>query len=164
VKTETLGMLRRDGKRRAVRQERRYAAPPDEVWAALTRPEHVRNWLAEMSIEPREGGRVTFEWDGGHTAQGVVRVFDPPNTFEYTWDHDGPSIIRFELEPDGDGTLLVLDHTNIAVESAAGIGAGWHSHIEALDALLAGSSQRSTEWTARYEALLPDYQEQASAL
>ena len=62
--------------KRAVRFERRYDATPDEVWAALTEPEQVRNWFAEMTIEPRAGGRVTFEWSAGQKEEGVVRAFD----------------------------------------------------------------------------------------
>ena len=46
MRTQTMGTLRRDAERRAVRHERRYYAPPEEVWAALTEPVQVRNWLA----------------------------------------------------------------------------------------------------------------------
>ncbi len=162
MKTETVGTIRRDGEKRAVRYERRYDATPDEVWAALTEPEQVRNWFAEMTIEPRAGGSVTFQWATGETDGGVVRAFDPPRTFEYTWE-DG-SVIRFEVRPDGDGTRLVLDHTGLTPEQALGVGPGWHAHLDALEALLAGSPQTAPEWNARMESLKPAYEEQAKAL
>jgi len=162
MKTETLATIRRDGGKRAVRFERRYEATPDEVWAALTEPEQVRNWFAEMTIEPRAGGRVTFEWSAGQTEEGVVRAFDPPATFEYTWENG--SVIRFELRPDGAGTVLVLDHTALPPEQVLGVGPGWHGHLDALEALLGGSPQSAPEWNARMEELRPAYEEQAKAL
>jgi uncharacterized protein YndB with AHSA1/START domain len=161
---QTMGSLRLDGERRAVRYERRYEATPEEVWAALTEPEQVRNWLAAMTIEPRAGGRITFAWDNGHTDEGVVRVFDPPTTFEYTWEEGESSVVRFELVSDGDGTVLILDHSKIVVDSAASIGAGWHMHLDALDALLAGSPETPAEWNERYDGLLPPYEQRAAAL
>jgi uncharacterized protein YndB with AHSA1/START domain len=166
MKTQTIGTLRREGERRGVRHERRYDAPPEEVWAALTEPEQVRNWLAEMTIEPRRGGRITFAWDSGPTDHGVVRVFDPPKIFEYTWEKGErePSLIRFELVADGDGTILTLDHSKIGVDSAASIGAGWHMHLDAMEALLKGSPQTPAEWNSRYEGLVGLYEEQAKAL
>ena len=162
--TQTMGTLRREGAKRAVRHERRYDATVEEVWAALTEPEQVRNWLAEMTLEPRTGGRVTFTWDGGHSDHGLVRVFEPPRIFEYTWEKGTPSVVRFELSPDGDGTLLVLDHTRIRPESAVGIGVGWHVHLDAIEALLAGSPQTPDDWNARHDDLVPGYEKQAEAL
>jgi uncharacterized protein YndB with AHSA1/START domain len=160
--TETLGTIRLDGETRTVRHVRHFDATAEEVWAALTEPDHVRNWLAEMTIEPRPGGRVTFRWDMGETQEGEVRVFDPPRTFEYTWEQGALSHIRFELSADGTGTQLVLEHSLIAPDAAAGIGAGWHSHLDAMDALLTQSIRPPTDWTVRYEQLLPDYQDAAT--
>jgi uncharacterized protein YndB with AHSA1/START domain len=160
--TQPLGTIERDGQRRTVRHVRHYGATPEEVWAALTEPHQVKNWLAEMTIEPRAGGRISFRWEAGETETGEVRVFDPPRTFEYTWEEGSISHIRFQLAPDADGTVLVLEHSLIAPDSAAGIGAGWHSHLDALDAVLGGSHQAPRDWNERYEELLPDYRHAAA--
>jgi len=159
--TQSLGTIEREGERRTVRHVRRYDATPEEVWAALTEPAQVKNWLAEMTIEPKTGGHVTFRWEGGQTESGEVQEFDPPRTFEYTWTEGSTSHIRFELTADATGTVLVLEHSLIAPGSAAGIGAGWHSHLDALDALLGGSPHAPSDWNARYETLLPVYQDAA---
>ena len=137
--TQTIGTLRREGEQRAVRHVRHYDATPEEVWAALTEPEQVKNWLAAMTIEPRAGGRVAFEWEGGHTDEGEVRVFDPPRTFEYTWEKRAPSVVRIELSPEGNGTQLVLDHSRIDVGAATSIAAGWHMHLDILTARVTGT-------------------------
>ncbi len=162
--TETLGTLMDDGTQRAVRFERHYDAPPEQVWEVLVDPAHVRRWLAEMTIEPRVGGGVAFDWGSTNQDEGVVQAFEPPRLFEYTWSREGPSVIRFELSQDGDGTLLVLEHTNLSAEQAISVGAGWHSHLDAMEALLAGSPQTASEWSARYESLRPVYEGKAAAL
>jgi uncharacterized protein YndB with AHSA1/START domain len=162
--TQTIGTLRREGEQRAVRHVRHYDATPEEVWAALTDPEQVKNWRAAMTIEPRAGGRVAFEWEGGHTDEGEVRVFDPPRTFEYTWEKRAPSVVRIELSPEGNGTQLVLDHSRIDVGAATSIAAGWHMHLDALESLLAGSPQTPAEWNPRHEGLVGLYEEHAKAL
>jgi len=162
--TQTLGKLRQDGTRHAVRLERQYDATPDEIWAILVEPQHVQNWLAQMEIEPHVGGRITFDWNGDNQDEGVVRAFEPPRLFEYTWTRNGESVIRFELRPDGDGTLLTLDHSRTSLDQAVQVGAGWHSHLDAIEALLAGSPTTRDAWTARYEELRPAYDEQAARL
>ena len=161
---QTIGTLTRDGSEEAVHLERRYDATPEELWAILVEPEHVRNWLAEMTIEPRVGGQVAFDWHGDNQDEGVIRAFEPPRLFEYTWTRGGESVIRFELRPDGDGTLLTLDHRCTSVEQAIGVGAGWHSHLDAIEALIAGSPTTREDWTARYRELRPTYADQAEKL
>jgi uncharacterized protein YndB with AHSA1/START domain len=162
--TDALGSLTRTGTQHAVHLERRYEATPEEVWAVLVEPTHVRNWLAEMTIEPRAGGRLTFDWGGGNQDEGIVREFDPPRVFEYTWTRRGDSVIRFELRPEGDGTLLVLDHAAASLDQAISVGAGWQSHLDAMEALLAGSPTTPDVWAAEYERFRPAYEEQAATL
>ena len=160
----TLGRLSRDGSVDTVHLERHYDASPEEIWAILVEPPHVRNWLAEMTIEPRGGGRVAFDWGGDDQDEGVIRVFEPPRLLEYTWTRSGESVIRFELRPDGEGTLLTLDHRCTSLEQAIGVGAGWHSHLDAIEALVAGSPTTREIWTARYRELRPAYADQAEEL
>lgn len=162
--TQALGTLTREGTQHAVHLERRYEAPPEEVWTILTEPHNVRNWLAKMELEPRVGGRVTFDWGGTNQDEGVVREFDPPHVFEYTWTRNGESVIRFELRPDGDGTLLVLDHAATSLDQAIGVGAGWQSHLDAIEELLRGEPTTPDVWNERYERLRPAYEEQAEQL
>ncbi len=162
--TETLGTLTRQGSQHAVHLERHYNASPEEVWTVLVEPAHVRNWLATMTIEPHPGGRVTFDWGGTNQDEGIVREFDPPRLFEYTWTRNGESVVRFELHPDGDGTRLVLDHATVSLDQAIDVGAGWQSHLDAMDALLSGSPTTREDWTARYHELKPAYEEKAASL
>jgi hypothetical protein len=73
------------------------------------------------------------------------------------------SILRIELSPAQGGTALVLDHRNVGLESAIGMGAGWHAHLEALGDLLEGRDADADRWRPRFESLLPRYAELVSS-
>jgi uncharacterized protein YndB with AHSA1/START domain len=161
-----MGVLLEDGARRAVHFERRYDAAPEAVWDALVEPEQLRGWLAEARVEPRVGGRVELEFGDspGERTVGTIRVFDPPRVLEYDWSYEGEpdSVVRFELRPEGEGTTLVLHHRQLSTEAAPGYGAGWHAHLDLLAEQIAGSA--SADWVERYQALRPGYDDQAAAL
>jgi uncharacterized protein YndB with AHSA1/START domain len=143
---------------RTVRFERRFDASPDELWATLTEPNRIHTWLlAETSFEPRVGGTVNFVWEGSGECSGIVSIFDPPRELEYSWiEAAGTSIVRFEVRPvDGGGVVLVLEHRQLPPSTHAGVGAGWHAHLDALSALLAG--ERFDFW-ARFHELEPHYE------
>jgi uncharacterized protein YndB with AHSA1/START domain len=88
----------------SVRITRRYAEAPAEVWRALTEPESLARWLRPGFDVPQA-------------------ALEPGRVLELDWRPPGeePSVVRIEVTPDGDGTLLVLDHTRI--EAARGMGA-----------------------------------------
>jgi uncharacterized protein YndB with AHSA1/START domain len=156
---QTFGRItREDDGRATVHFERVYDYGLEELWAALTEPEQLRGWLGEVEIDLRVGGRVVIRFDeaGEQITEGIIRELDPPRLLEYDWTYPGEteSVLRLELEPRGEGTLLVLDHRRLPDAAAAGYGAGWHSHLDVLAAL--GSSSRP-DWDTRFAELLPDY-------
>jgi uncharacterized protein YndB with AHSA1/START domain len=157
--SEELGELRAEAGAAAVRFTRRLRATVDEVWAALTEPAQLRGWLAATTLEPRAG----TDWEAnfaseGERARGTVVAVEPGRLLELTWAFSGEpeSRVRFELQRDGDDTVLVLDHCQLRAADAADYGAGWHAHLDLLEALVAGKV--APEWRSRYEAVLPRYQ------
>lgn len=158
----TEGLLRAEGERAGVRFERRYDAAPEEVWSALTEPERLTRWLANVAeLELRVGGRFALVWqEDGQRTDGTVLALEPGRLLELGWTYpDEPdSAVRFELTADGNGTVLVLDHRGLPPAAIAGYGAGWHSHLDSLEAHLAGGE---ADWSARFEELGPAYEESA---
>lgn len=152
------GTISVDGSFAAVRFERWFAASAAELWGALTAPERMARWLgAEVSIQARAGGAVRLRWQGGEEMDGVITIFEPGRVLEYTWREAAlgvESVVRFELRPEGAGTVLVLEHTGVPAQQAAGFGAGWHGH---LDALAAGLRGQVADPRARYRELAPEY-------
>ena len=161
------GQLREDGEHRAVRFEHRYEASPAEVWSALTEPERLARWLADAELDLRVGGHYILRFlgeDEGQTTTGEVLALEPERLLELTWLYpgEGDTVLRFELRPDGDGTILVLDHRALPVEAAPGYGGGWQAHLEALEAHLGAEGQ--PDWWGRYKELRPLYEAQEAAL
>jgi uncharacterized protein YndB with AHSA1/START domain len=161
------GQLRADGERRAVRFERRYDATPAEVWSALTEPERLGRWLADAELDLWVGGQYVLRFSGDDESQitrGEVLAVEPARLLELSWSYPGESdtVVRFELRPDGEGTILVLDHRGLPVEAAPGYGGGWHAHMDALEAHLGAGAV--PDWFGRYRELAPLYEAQEAAL
>lgn len=92
-----------------LRLERHLAHPIEKVWAALTEPRRLSEWLAEGEMELRLGGRVYLK---GDEIESTVTALDPPKLIQYGWktaEWDGGQI-RWELDPTQTGTRLVLTH------------------------------------------------------
>jgi uncharacterized protein YndB with AHSA1/START domain len=159
------GRLRAEDDRAGVRFERRYDATPAELWSALTEPERLTRWLANVAeLELRVGGRFALVWqEDGQRTDGTVLALEPGRLLELGWTYPGEpdSAVRFELSADGDGTVLVLDHRGLPPASIAGYGAGWHSHLDSLEAHLQGGE---ADWSARFEELGPGYERRAAAI
>jgi uncharacterized protein YndB with AHSA1/START domain len=168
VLSQVLGTLRADDDRCAVRFERLYDAQPEDLWRALTDEEQLRGWLAQrVSMDARPGGAFELRFGDGDDewAAGTVEAADPPKLLELRWEVPGvsdPSLVRFEIESRPPGSLLVLDHRRLALNSGAGYSAGWHAYLDALDALLSGTE--AADWYARFREVRPGYDEQAVAL
>ena len=158
--TADVGALRNDEERCAVRFERLYDFTPAELWSAITDPTRLGRWLAEAQVDSGVGGHVRLAFDEGRT-EGRILTWDEPRVVEYEWRFDGEdeSVVRFELRPQEFGTLLVLDHRRLGRAAGMGYAAGWHAHLDAL----AGAIEL-TAWQRRFEELLPAYRVQADEL
>jgi uncharacterized protein YndB with AHSA1/START domain len=139
-------VVRREG-RTVLRYERRLRHPVPAVWAALTEPARLREWLADADVDLAEGGGVQLRWlntdeDGNHAVMdGTVTALDPPRLLEIAGEPHG--VLRFELAEDGTGTRLVFTVSRATGESSDLALAGWHIHLEHLADALDG---RPVEW------------------
>jgi uncharacterized protein YndB with AHSA1/START domain len=180
---DRMGEVLRDGDRTGLRFERRLRHPREKVWRAITESEHLRHWFpADIVGERRAGASVTMPfWPEtvAHSADvmeaagidladpalpGEIRAWEPPRLFELVWGNDqgASDLLRFELEPDGDGTRLVF--TTWLGEPGpaghAGTGAGYHVCFDDLETLLddgppaSPSAPDTAELEQRYGALL----------
>lgn len=157
----TLGTLENHDDGYTVRFEVELPAPPDRVWAALTEPTLIERWLAAATLDPSPGGEVNYFWPGESEMHGVIAEFDPPRRLRYSWfERDYTSQLAVDVATVGEGTSrLTLTHSATSDEDAAGFGAGWHSHLESLRAVLSDSATSKAVRDARYEELRPAYDE-----
>ena len=118
-------------------------APPEKVWAALTDPAAISEWLmATADFEPRIGASFRMK-TGSLAADGWVRAevleLDRPRRMVWAWSVDaaGPTTVTFELTPVGEGTLLRLTHVGDIDPAIGGLlEEGWPTRIELLRRLL----------------------------
>ena len=114
--------------------ERRIKKPIEKVWAALTIPERIADWFTEAELDLRLGGhyRLRFAWED-YAISGVIVELEPLRRLAHTWpDKDHPdSVVRYELEPDGDGCRLTLTQTALG-RAHMDVLPGWHTFLEAL--------------------------------
>ncbi|MFI5952417.1 SRPBCC family protein [Cryptosporangium sp. NPDC051539] len=133
--------------RYVLRLRRHLAHPPARVWRALTTPEELRHWFpADLDGALEPGGVLTFTFREGEAppSGGTVVALEPGHLFEFTWQDE---TLRWELAPDGGGTLLTFTHTFDDGPGAAGFAAGWVACLGALDAALSGTTT-SAGWSA----------------
>lgn len=131
------GTLVELGDRVGVRFERRLSHPPERVWRGITEPEALARWFPariEGKFEKDAELRFPVPDDEHPTETGKVIECDPPRLLSYTW---GDNELRFELEPDGEGSRLVFTHAQPREETAK-TAAGWELCFENLEAALAG--------------------------
>ena len=158
--------LQLDGERVTLRFDRVVPASPAATWSALVDPSMLKEWLAEAEFDASVGGAVRLVWPGQGEMRGTVQVCEEPSLIEYTWDEsDGSSLVRFEISPRGDDeSSMRFIHSGTTKEGASGFGAGWQSHIEALDVVLAGGKSTQDQRNERYEELHPSYLEAVAQL
>ncbi len=92
-------------------------ASVDTVWAVITTPEHINNWLWDFAdIDLRVGGAMklagTYK-DKPFAYQAVIEHLDPPHVFAFRWAENdwvdgGSTRIEITLSAEADGTRLRL--------------------------------------------------------
>ena len=147
-----------------VRMEDRYRTSVDDLWSALTDPERLARWVAQVEGDLRLGGAFRATFTSGWEGPGRVDVCEPPRRLLVTMSpgEDQQTEIEVELAPDRHMTRLVIEERGIPLDEVAAHGAGWQVHVEDLAAHLAGRS--TAEWRSRWTELIPAYREQERRL
>jgi uncharacterized protein YndB with AHSA1/START domain len=127
------GRLEEVGDRWRLRFTRRLAHAPEKVWRAITEPEHLKAWFPdEIEGTFERGGMMRFvsAYRPNSRFEGEVIEFDPPSVLEFRWDTN--ETLRFEIRPDGDGSVLTFLDTFDELGKAARDAAGWHVCLDVL--------------------------------
>lgn len=140
----------------ALRLERHFRHPIDDVWAAITEPDRMAEWFGSGDVELAIGGRIRIVIRAGDDPiHGRVTACEPPYLLEYTLGTGADAEpLRWELAPDDGGTRLVL--TNVIsrdkAADAAKYQAGWACVIDALETALGGTRLEfeMERWRAYY--------------
>jgi uncharacterized protein YndB with AHSA1/START domain len=153
--------------------------PIELAWDYLTKPELLKTWFANVTLEPRVGGaidvRFVKETCGGGTGgvEGVIREFRPPHVISFTWfqlrvQPDGSTTrsdegeVRFELSEKGEKVLLTLLHSRLSTDEVTGHSGGWHAYLDNLESRILG--QGSIDFMEVFDRVHPRYEERLTAL
>ena len=152
------GELQESAGRSQLRFTRRLPHSREKVWEALTEPEHLAAWFPTTIEGERAAGarlRFSFPNNEGPPFEGEMITYDPPSVLEFRWGED---VIRIEVAPDGDGSVLTLVDTLDDRGKAARDAAGWHVKLDALASHLLGEDIAGEE-SDRWPPLNADYAE-----
>jgi uncharacterized protein YndB with AHSA1/START domain len=162
------GTLVEDGGDATLTFRRVFPHARERVWDAIATPEGLGGWLmcTHAVIEGRVGGRIEMvSGPARYHSTGQILVWQPPRVLEYEWNvapvpempRGERAIFRYELEPEGDSTQLVVTYRRLTLHSARGFLPGLHAFLERLEAQLDGRVQ--PDWLERFSALRADYPE-----
>lgn len=136
--------------------------PREQVWRAITDSATLAEWMFPNDFEPRVGHHFTFRVPpnpkagfDGLVVRCEVLECEPPHRLAFSWSAGGPvenTQVSFQLEPDGDGTRLVFEHSGFDLSQPWGEQAfqgaefGWAKMLKQLAAVVAGlAAERNQE-------------------
>ena len=124
-------------------------ATPEQLWAALTKPEFIKQYWFGVNIETdwKAGSPWKMSYpDGLVTDEGEVAESDPPRRLALHWRHkwkpelaaDGEAFCVIELEPVDGAVKLTINHTVGRKDSKLieAVGGGWPRILANLKSLL----------------------------
>ena len=140
-----------------LRFERVLDAPVEAVWRYLVEPQLREKWFMGGKIDDHVGGEVemVFNHDllsdepvptpekyaqhrGKRWSEKITRI-EPPHVLAFSWNGGAAGEVTIELSEAGEQTRLVLTHTGLrGPDDAKNYGAGWTSHLDVLQARIAG--------------------------
>jgi len=145
--------------RKSIRKTILFPQPREQVWNAIVDRETLAEWMFPNDFEPRLGHHFTFQVPpnpkadfDGLTVHCEVLECDPPSKLAFSWTAGGleGTQVTFQLEPDGDGTRLLFEHSGFDfsqpwIEPAfKGAEYGWSSMLKRLSEVLADRNRSSS--------------------
>jgi len=130
-----------------VQRETHIAAPRASVFAFLTDPDRIVQWMGtEATTEMHPGGLYLLKGVGSATARGAFREVVPVHRLAYSfgWETDaevppGSSLIEIDLIEQDGGTLLRMTHSGLpSAAQRAGHDKGWAHYLDRLTKAAAG--------------------------
>ncbi len=110
-----------------IKQTYMIAAPPEEVWRALTDPRVIQEWSRASAEFPLEVGGAYSLWEGSIIGEIVEIV--PGERLVQTWKPADwtrqDSFVRFTLVPEDGTTRVDLVHENVEEGDYEGTDQGW---------------------------------------
>jgi uncharacterized protein YndB with AHSA1/START domain len=124
----------------------------EKVWRAITDSTALAEWMFPNDFAPRVGQHFTFQVPpnpkvnfDGLVVQCEVLECEPPSRLVFSWSAGGldGTRVSFRLEPDGEGTRVLLEHSGFDVsqpwveQAFRGAEFGWAKMLKQFPAVVA---------------------------
>jgi activator of HSP90 ATPase len=102
---------------------------PSDVYSALTNPYTIELWSGYPAVMSTEPGTEFSLWEGDITGMNIEFLQDRKIVQEwYFGDQTDKSIVTINIRPEGSGTRVTVEQTNIPDEEFDGIAGGWDEY------------------------------------
>ena len=114
------------------------AADPARVYAFLTQPENMAQWIGtEIEIDVRPGGIFRIVPNRADVIRGEYVAVEPNSRVSFTWGFEGEgqgvpagsTTVEITLRPHDGGTLVQLIHRGLSGESRENHSRGWDHYL-----------------------------------
>jgi len=129
------------GKPKVVDTTLEIAAPPEDVWKAITDPRELERWFPlEARVTPGVGGEVFLSWGPPWEGSSRIDAWEPGRRLRTRGflEHGDTSMVEYTLEARGGKTVLRLVHSGFAEggdwedELFGGTERGWWYELRSL--------------------------------
>lgn len=114
---------------KAIHQERDYQAGPDQIYETLLNPEKFKAFSGGRAaqINRQDGGAFSL-FDAAIAGRNIELVSPQLIVQAWraaSWPKGIYSVVKFELQPRGSGTRVILDHAGFPPANAEHLASGW---------------------------------------
>jgi uncharacterized protein YndB with AHSA1/START domain len=129
------------------------AAEPNRVFDYFVQPELLVRWMGDFArLDACEGGLFAVDINGVVIRGSYVRV-ERPRLIEIAWGEAGntampPGSTRLlvRLVPEGDGTVVEIEHSGLTRDEATKHAMGWPHFLSRLALLAGGGDPGPDPW------------------
>ncbi|MCG1020975.1 SRPBCC family protein [Sutcliffiella horikoshii] len=149
------GTLHESNGRYALKFERFFPHPQEQVFCVITNPSSFSQWypFATGEMDLKLGGKIAFNDGEGTTYEATVTELEKPYLFGFREVDD---LINISLHEEEKGCRMIFTHTFIDGAWAVNTAAGWHRCLDVLYQIVNG---HQIEWEDNSAELRDYYRE-----
>jgi len=133
---------------------REFAAPIEEVWAAVTEPARLERWIGTFTGDPDSGSvmfAMTAESEDAPAEEMEIVECEPPRLLAVTASAPGGQWhLRVALSEEDGRTLLTFTQPHIDPVEAESVGPGWEFYLDRLVAAESGGEVAAIDFERDY--------------
>ena len=139
--------------------ERRFSAPVEAVWAAVTEPERLTRWIGTWTGDPASGSvdfRMLYEGEGAAVEVFTILECEAPRRLAVTSTvpfEEGRLVewhLTLDLTEDAGVTTLAFGQSVPEASMAESVGPGWEYYLDRLVAAETGDDPGSLDFDDYY--------------